>query len=487
MKKWITILFLFIAGTTFAQRFGKIEYIRMDSALSSQAYGDTSTLVKKFNNGTYYFRLVRNPVDSTDAVNLRSMQDTLELYVLYSDSTITFITPTQLTDSLTIVRDSIANHTVRYYGIIDSLIRHTANYYTLQDTVIQNMADIAALETGDDHIENDTYFTGINNAGDTANVWKINQDNNFELGIPWLLESQNSEADAGIIYRNIPLRNLNYGDSVGFRDRAGGFELWKAWGIVDGSDGLASVGLTVNGTLLADNVSGTNTGDQDLSTLRDSVGNNMDSIANHTVRYYAVLDSLARHTVDYYTLQDSVTNNMDSIVTHTTRYYGVLDSLIRHSVDYYTLQDTVTNNMDSIVNHTTRYYGVLDSLARHTVDYYTLQDSVINSMDSIVNHTTRYYGVLDSLIRHSVDYYTLQDTVINNMDSIVAHTVRYYGVIDSLVRHTVDYYTLQDSVINSMDSIVNHTVRYYGVLDSLARHSTDYYTLQDSVITVWIP
>jgi hypothetical protein len=268
------------------------------------------------------------------------------------------------------------------------------------------MADIAALATGDDHIANDTYFTGINNAGDTANVWKINQDNNFELGIPWLLESQNSEADAGIIYRNIPLRNLNYGDSVGFRDRAGGFELWKAWGIVDGSDGLASVGLTVNGTLLADNVSGTNTGDQDLSTLRDSVGNNMDSIANHTVRYYAVLDSLARHTVDYYTLQDSVINNMDSIASHSTNYYS--------------LRDSVINNMDSITNHTVRYYDILDSLIVHDGHYYSLRDSVVNNMDSIVNHTVRYYGILDSLIVHNDNYYTLRDTVIQNMADIAA-------------------------------------------------------------------
>jgi tRNA isopentenyl-2-thiomethyl-A-37 hydroxylase MiaE len=340
-----------------------------------------------------------------------------------------------LQDSVINSMDSIVNHTVRYYAVLDSLARHTTDYYTLQDSVIQNMADIAAIEAGDDHIDNDTWFTADNYAGDSGNAWKVSEDNTFEIGFPWLLESRNSEADAGIIYRNVPFRNLNYGDSVGFRDRAGGFELMKLWGITDGSDGLASRGMTVNGTLLADNLSGTNTGDQDISGVA------------------ANLDSIQRHTTNYYTLQDSVINNMDSIVNHTVRYYSVLDSLIRHTLDYYTLQDSVGNNMDSIVAHTVRYYGVMDSLARHTVDYYTLQDSVVNSMDSIVNHTVRYYGILDSLIVHDGNYYSLRDSVINNMDSIVNHTVRYYGILDSLIVHNDNYYTLRDTVIQNMADI----------------------------------
>jgi hypothetical protein len=58
--------------------------------------------------------------------------------------------------------------------------------------------------------------------------------------------------------------------------------------------------------------------------------------------------------------QNDVTYNLlawlDSLAVHSTLIYANLDSIIRHTVDYYTLQDTVINNMDSIANHTVRYY-----------------------------------------------------------------------------------------------------------------------------------
>jgi len=239
MKRLLSIWFLvFLSLGLYAQKHSKIEYLRVDSALMSKAFGTTiDTLIQKYKDGTYYYRLVRNPVDSTDAVNLRTLQDTLLLYVLYSDTISTIATKYDL-DTLTIsLYDSISVHTVRYYAVLDSIGRHTVNYYTIQDTVIQNMADIAALQAGDNHIGHNAWFTGINAAGDTSNLWRFNEYGNLEIAPDVLLQSAKSRFDPGMISRTYPLRTSEPADSTGERIVVGDMEISKDYIVPDGAGG----------------------------------------------------------------------------------------------------------------------------------------------------------------------------------------------------------------------------------------------------------
>jgi len=196
----------------------------------------------------------------------------------------------------------------------------------LQDSVIQNIADIASIEAGNNHIANDTYFTGKAVSGDTVNLWKIDENNNLYKGVPELLRPQNSEADAGIIWWNIPLMSALYGDSVGYRWKAGGYELFKSYGIADGAKGLVSRSHEFNGNLYADSLFvGTDpalTG-ADLSGVRDTLGYLQDSInivKDSLLSYYA-LDSLVAHLsgatfTGKVTVQDSIVADYGRIVNN---------------------------------------------------------------------------------------------------------------------------------------------------------------------------
>ena len=113
---------------------------------------------------------------------------------------------------------------------------------------------------------NSDWFRGLSVSGDTLNIWQVNEDNQFTLGVPQLLYSQHSEFDAGMIYWDIPLRLALFGDSVGFRFRGGGRELFKGYGKADGAGGVTGIKFEVNGDIFADNLIGINTGDQTTSS-----------------------------------------------------------------------------------------------------------------------------------------------------------------------------------------------------------------------------
>ena len=75
----------------------------------------------------------------------------------------------------------------------------------------------------------------------------------------------------------------------------------------------------------------------------------LDSIAAETVRYYAVLDSLAVHDGNYITLRDSVRDVQDSLVVHDGHYYSLRDSV-----------RAIVSGDDDIANDT--YYTSYDVL-----------------------------------------------------------------------------------------------------------------------------
>jgi len=261
---------------------------------------DADTLIAPFAGAGFYFKNVRTGVSDLDAVNVRQLSDSLAAnygydslrfsitdgylrgynqglvvdstlfdgrYVEYADSTTTFITPTQLNDSLLLFirwTDTTSTIATKYdldtltTSVYDSISKHTNWIYTLRDSVITNIADISslndsidkhtdtlqvhrtdidALQVGENKIDNNTYFQAKDYAGNYQGGWKITQDNNFLTGYSQLLESQSTEADARI-YRNIPIRLSSYGDTLSFTTRIGGNLMFRPYVLSDGARGI---------------------------------------------------------------------------------------------------------------------------------------------------------------------------------------------------------------------------------------------------------
>lgn len=111
MKKLFTILFCLIGLASFGQTPLKTKQITADTARIKKLTVDPvlltgyGTLFNK--NDSLHFE---SPVKDWNLGKI-VYQDSLGYYVMRSDSTTMFVTPSQLTDSLNIVRDTLAKHT----------------------------------------------------------------------------------------------------------------------------------------------------------------------------------------------------------------------------------------------------------------------------------------------------------------------------------------------------------------------------------------
>ena len=194
---------------------------------------------------TILFLLICGPLFAQQSVTYKQVKtDTLRVRNLAAQpSAVTLYgTVYGYNDSVWFVDQSGTHYNLLNW--LDSLVVHDGHYYSLRDSV-------RAIVSGDDYIANNTYFTSRDVLGNLINLWKVDQNKNFIIAPDQLLKSQNSEFDAGMLWRNIPLRNALYGDSVGFRNRVNGYELSKSYMIADGTGGPAKRKTEFRGNVYA--------------------------------------------------------------------------------------------------------------------------------------------------------------------------------------------------------------------------------------------
>lgn len=120
---------------------------------------------------------------------------------------------------------------------------------------------------GELNLANDEWLTSEDHNGNEQNLFKVSTADTMRTGLPIEISSLYILPDSGIvtIANQDVTSDSSYGDEITFQLVIGGQFVFKTGAYADGAGGVYSSFTTIEGNITADNLSGTNTGDQDLS------------------------------------------------------------------------------------------------------------------------------------------------------------------------------------------------------------------------------
>jgi hypothetical protein len=201
-------------------------------------------------------------------------------WVHFADSLVTFVTPSQLTDSLDIVRDTTGDHAGR----------------------------IVALES----------------ATNSQDIWQKDSDSTASAKYPVNLASLRFPPDSRIMAGVLSNQGAGYGDTLSIGYILSGEYLFKLFGISDGAGGTISRGLLIDGNLSADSISGANL------KWDSAYGWGNHDTAGY-MKFTDTLDYVRKDSLAYYATQKL--DNLDNVAINKELLPKTTDSLTVGSVD----------------------------------------------------------------------------------------------------------------------------------------------------------
>jgi hypothetical protein len=196
------------------------------------------------------------------ADSLGFVRDTMYLYI----------------DSINLLQDTALAHNIRLTDIEND----TTHFQVAWDSVAifhrrfdWHTDSIKALIVGQNILQNDTWFYGVNVVGDTVGLWKITKDNTLVSALPVEFPAFRFQPDSRYSM-NVPIVDAANGDTVSFSLGIDDIRILQLFGISDGAGSVSNYGGKVDGSLdVTGDVTGANINNYYQKELTADAENNI--------------------------------------------------------------------------------------------------------------------------------------------------------------------------------------------------------------------